>query len=206
MGGGPQAGEASRGYLALGFADFARDALTRAGVAGVNRMGREELLTRAVHGTSDFPQLLLGAGNRTLASAYEAAASPLKRLARTRTASDFRPIERLRLGGMGLLKEVTEQGEITATSTVEVGESYVVKTFGRIFGLSRKALINDDTGAFGRVTAELGKAAAAAEASALAALLLANPVMGDGVALFAGDVPFDVEIGKVKGGFASLEP
>ena len=41
-------------------------------------MGREEMMTRAaMHTTSDFPELLTGAGNRVLANAYTAAQSPL---------------------------------------------------------------------------------------------------------------------------------
>jgi phage major head subunit gpT-like protein len=79
---------------------------------------------------------------------------------------------------------VNEHGEITATTTAEAKESWQLKTYGKTFGLTRRALINDDLGAFGRVTMELGRAAAETENSALAALLLANPTMSDGVALF----------------------
>ena len=90
----------------------------------------------------------------------------------------------LAIGGMGLLSEVTEHGEITATTTAEAKELWQLKTYGKTFGLTRKALINDDLGAFGRVTMELGRAAAETENNALAALLLANGAMSDGVALF----------------------
>lgn len=46
-------------------------------------------------------------------------------------------------------------------------------------------MVNDDLNAFARVNMELGKAAAETESAALVALLLANPIVGDGVALFA---------------------
>ena len=164
------------------------DALVRSGETRLGVMSREGVLHRAMaHGTSDFPNLLTGAGSRTLRAAYDVAASPLKMLAQRVSASDFRAQDVLAIGGMGTLAEVTEHGEITATTTAEAKESWQLKTFGKIFSLSRRALVNDDLGAFGRVTAELGRAAAETENSALAALLLSNPTMGDGTALFHAD-------------------
>jgi hypothetical protein len=182
VGAEPSAG--ARQFMAFGFAEFAHDALVRGGDTGHGVMSREGVLHRALHGTSDFPNLLTGAGQRTLRAAYDVAASPLKALVRRVTASDFRAQEELGIGGMGLLSEVTEHGEITATTTAEARESWQLKTYGKTFGLTRKAIINEDLGAFGRVTMELGRAAAETENSALAALLLANPVMGDGENLF----------------------
>lgn len=120
-----------------------------------------------------------------LQASYRNAASPLLALARRETATDFRSQDILGIGGLGTLSEVTEAGEITATSTAESKTSWALKTFGRTFSITRRALLNDDTGAFGRITAELGKSTAETEAAALAALLLGNPVMGyDNVALF----------------------
>ena len=100
---------------------------------------REGVLHRALHGTSDFPNLLTGAGNRTLRAAYDVAASPLKALAQRVMANDFRQQDVLAIGGMGLLAEVTEHGEITATTTAEAKESWQLRTYGKTFGLTRKA-------------------------------------------------------------------
>lgn len=185
----PSAG--ARQYMGFGFTDHAALALREAGDVSLGVMSREGILHRALHGTSDFPALLTGAGNRTLRAAYDVAASPLKALARRVTASDFRPQTELAIGGFGLLSEVTELGEITATSSAEAVETWALKTFGKTFGLSRKVITNDDLNGFGRVTAELGRAAAETENAALAALFLSNsgagPVMGDGKNLFHAD-------------------
>ncbi|HMQ91513.1 MAG TPA: Mu-like prophage major head subunit gpT family protein [Amaricoccus sp.] len=184
---GAEPSDGARQFMGFGFAEHAALALRAAGETSLGVMSREGVLHRAMHGTSDFPALLTGAGNRTLRGAYDVAASPLKMLAQRVTASDFRPQDVLSIGGMGELAEVTENGEITATTTAEAKESWQLKTFGKLFSLTRKALVNDDLGAFGRVTAELGRAAAETENAALAALLLGNPVMGDGKALFHAD-------------------
>lgn len=180
--------EAARPFMAMGLHDFARDALARAGIS-TRGMGTEEMLTRAMHGTSDFPELLLGAGNRTLAAAYQVAQSPLKTIARQSSATDFRAKSILKLGEFSGLQKVSEHGEIKAMTTGEAKEGYALDTAAGTFALSRKALVNDDLGAFGRWGEMMGRAAAEYEAAQLLALLLqssgAGPVMGeDGVRLF----------------------
>lgn len=183
--------DAARPFMQMGLADYARDALTRSGTVGVAMMGREELLQRAMHTVSDFPELLTGAGNRVLADAYRRAESPLKQLARQRTAADFRPLSTLKVGNFTKLEKVTEAGEIKALSTAEAKEGYSLETFGGIFSLSRKAIVNDDLGAFARWGEMMGQAAAETEAGQLLALLTANAgagvTMGDGKALFHAD-------------------
>lgn len=183
--------DAARPFMQMGLADYARDALTRSGTVGVAMMGREELLQRAMHTVSDFPELLTGAGNRVLADAYKRAESPLKQLARQRTAADFRPLSTLKVGNFTKLEKVTEAGEIKALSTAEAKEGYRLETFGGIFSLSRKAIVNDDLNAFARWGEMMGQAAAETEAGQLLALLTANAgagvTMGDGKALFHAD-------------------
>jgi len=83
---------------------------------------------------------------------------------------------------------VTEAREIKALSTAEAKEGYSLETFGGIFSLARKAIINDDLGAFARWGEMMGQAAAETEAGQLLALLSANAgagvTMDDGKALF----------------------
>ncbi|WP_374471051.1 prohead protease/major capsid protein fusion protein [Phenylobacterium sp.] len=190
MNGGTPSDQA-RPYMSMGLADMARAALIRRGEPGVAMLSREEVLTRAMHTTSDFPLLLQGAGNRVLLPAYQAASSPLKALARQTTADDFRPVSLIRVGEFGKLKKVTEAGEIKALTTGEAAEGYALETYGGIFSLSRKAMINDDLGAFSRWAAMMGRAAAETEADQLVQLLReangAGPVMGDGKRLFHAD-------------------
>ena len=182
---GTQPSEAARPFMGFGFAEHAALALRNAGETGLHLLSREATLHRAMHGTSDFPALLTGVGNRSLREGYSVAASPLKKLAKTALASDFRTNDILGIEGFGTLSEVTEHGEITAKTTVEVKNAWALKTYAGSFALTRKALINDDLGAMGRVPAELGVAAAETENAALAALLLSNPIMSDGNALFS---------------------
>jgi ATP-dependent protease ClpP protease subunit len=144
--------------------------------------------------TSDFPTLFLGAGNRLLLDRYQAAQSAFKALARRRTATDFRPITAVRLSDPAPLDEVLESGEIRSTARTEAGESFVVKTYGKMLSLSRQAIINDDLGAFADALIAFGSSAAETEARVLAGLFTANG--GNGVDL-SDDVPlFDTSRGN----------
>ena len=183
--------EDARQYLADGLADHARGILAGHGISTVG-MEREQILTRAMHTTSDFPQLLTGVGNRILQPAHAAAESPLKRLARQALHNDFRTASKLKLGETGALGKVSESGEIKHTTRGEAAESYALDTYGSLFSLSRKAIINDDLGAFRDWGVAAGRAAAETEANLLFALLTqssgAGPVMDeDGKRLFHAD-------------------
>src|SRR5262249_26721509 len=65
---------------------------------------------------------------------------------------------------------------------------YALKTYAKIFSLSRQALINDDLGAFTDFGRAAGQAAAQTEADLLVSLLTANagvgPTLDDGNALY----------------------
>ncbi|QDJ10788.1 Phage Head Protease [Roseomonas mucosa] len=183
--------DAARPFMGMGMADSARALLAARGER-VSTLSREEVLTRAAaHTLSDFPNLLTGVGNRVLLPAYQAAQTPLRQLARQRNAADFRPVSLLRIGEFGKLKPVNEMGEIKALTTGEAKEGYALETFGGMFALSRKAIINDDLGAFGQWSAMMGRAAAETEADQLVQMVIqasgAGPVMGDGKRLFHTD-------------------
>lgn len=180
--------EEARPYMTESLRDMARACVEATGTS-TRAMDPDQLFRAAMHTTSDFPQLLTSTGNRTLAAAYQAAQSPVKTtLARQSTLADFRPGTRLKLSDIGTLGKVTESGEITHTSRAEASESYALDTYATQFAISRKALINDDLGAFRDWGATAGRMAAETEANLLLSHLLSNPTMGeDGKALFHAD-------------------
>ena len=182
----------ARPYMADTLRDHARAFVEAAGVS-TRTMDADQLFRAAMHTTSDFPQLLTGVGNRTLMAAYQVAGSPLKSvLSRQTTLPDFRAKTNLKLSDIGLLQRVTESGEIKHTTRGEASESYALDTYATQFALSRKALINDDLGAFRDWGATAGRMAAETENNLLFELLTqasgAGPVMGeDGKRLFHAD-------------------
>jgi HK97 family phage prohead protease len=192
--------DAARPFMNDGLADIARSCVEAAGTS-TRGMGQDELFRAAMHTTSDFPGLLTEGGNRVLSTAYRRSESVLKTLARQRTATDFRALSILKVGEMGTLKKVSEAGEITATSMAEAKEGYALETFGRMFSLSRKAIINDDLGAFARWAEMMGQAAAETEAEQLLAMLTANA--GGGIKLSDGKNLFHADHGNLAGAGAA---
>lgn len=175
---------AARAFAGMDFRDLAREALRLRGER-VTGFSSDALITRALHSTSDFPLILGDAVGRELRRSYEAAPEGARMLARQTTARDFRERRAVMLGEGPTLEKVNEGGEYTFGTINEGAESYRLETFGRIFSISRQALINDDLGAFTRIPAIMGAAARAFEAAQIAALIEANPLMADGVAVFA---------------------
>jgi HK97 family phage prohead protease len=181
-----QLSEAARQYAGMSTIDLARDCLRRSG-AVMTGLSADAVITRALHSTSDFPLILGDAVGRELRRAYQAAPSGVRQVARQTSARDFRAKRLLQFGEGPELKKVAELGEFQHGTIEESGESYSVETFGRIFGISRQALINDDLGAFSQIPSKLGQAARSFEAAQLVAKLTANPAMSDGIAVFDAD-------------------
>lgn len=185
---GAKPSEAARPYMNVRTVDMARQLLEARGERGLGMLGPDGVLERAMHTTGDFPQLLTGTGNRVLMQSYQAAASPLKALARQTTIADFRAKTSLKLSGVGKLLPVAEHGEIKSTTRGEAKESYRLTTFALMYSVSRNVLINDDLGGFGDWGTAAGRAAAETENAELLALLLANTgngaTMDDGQPLF----------------------
>lgn len=172
-------------FVGLNFAELARTCLHR---AGVNTMGLSGpvLIERAFMTTSDYPLLLVDAINKQLRPSYEIALSPIRKLARESTAVDFKTKHKLMLDSSSLsLEPVTETGEFRSGTMTEGDATFKLGTYGRILGLSRQALINDDLSAFSTIAARLGQAAASFEAGFIVNLVTSNPVMADGQRVFS---------------------
>ncbi len=182
--------DAARQYVGMSLVDVARACLQRAGVPTTG-LGADGIVTRALgmNTTSDYPAIMANVLNKSLRASYDAAPSGLKAVARQTTATDFRAKHRIMLDSTGFeIAKVTEAGEFTYGSMVDAKESYKIDTFGKIFPISRQAIINDDLGAFGDISRRLGVACASFEADFLAKLLLSNPTMqADGKTLFHAD-------------------
>ncbi|HBS99294.1 MAG TPA: hypothetical protein DEB47_05400 [Citreicella sp.] len=139
-------------------------------------------------GTDDFRAALGIASNKVLLAAYEASESQIKLASRQIAAADFRPINSVRVSGGVELGKVLENGEFTQGKITDAGEAFVLETYGKIFTLTRQAIVNDDLGAFEQSASMFGQGAALTEARIFAGLLEMNsgagPVLSDGVNLF----------------------
>lgn len=184
-----QPSDQARPWVGRRMADMGRELLR---VRGLSTFGSDaEIITRTLATTSDFSLLLSNVANKMLAAAYQAAPSGIKTVCRRSTANDFKAKYLLRRGEMPTLERVNEKGEFHRGKLLEGRESYKLDTFGRIFGISRQALINDDLGAFTSVASDWGLAASEFENAFLVGVLTSNsgggPKLADGKNLFHAD-------------------
>ena len=178
-----QLSEPGREWRGYSLIEMARTFLESEGVR-VRGLSRDEIATRALHTTSDFPHILAAVTGKTLRDAYEAAPRTFQPIARRATAADFKDIHRLQLGEAPQLEKVNESGEFKRGTMGEAKESYRVQTYGKVVGITRQVIINDDLDAFTRIPSLFGTAAATLESDVVWGIITDNPNMGDGVALF----------------------
>lgn len=184
-----QLSDRGRDFRGLSLIELARHALERRGVStrGLSKMevATEALLGRAgLHSTSDFPFILANVANKTLRRAYETTPRTFTAWARQRTIVDFKQVSVTQLAGAPSLLAVPESGEFTYGTIGEGREVYALLTYGRIVGITRQVLVNDDLDAFTRVPAAYGAAAADLESDIVYSILTGNPNMADGDPLF----------------------
>jgi hypothetical protein len=181
-----QPSEAARAYMGMLPTDVARDCLRVRGMSTTG-LSKAAIIERSLNTTSDFSMIMGDTMGRFLRQSYEAAPSGILQVARQTTAPDFRKKQSLMLSGFSDLEKVNEHGEFKHGNFVEAGESYKIDTFGKIFGITRQALVNDNLGAFADATRRMGQSAARFRSDFLVSLLLSNPKMSDGKALFHAD-------------------
>lgn len=175
--------EPARDWRGYSLIEMARTFLEGEGVR-VRGLSRDEIATRALHTTSDFPHILAAVTNKTLRNAYEAAPRTFQPIARRATAADFKEMHRVQLGEAPQLEKVNESGEFKRGTIGEGKERYRVETWGKVIGITRQVIINDDLDAFTRVPSLFGTAAATLESDVVWGIVTSNPAMADGVALF----------------------
>lgn len=163
--------------------EIARASVNRAG-RNTNGMDVREIVAAAFTTTSDFPALLTGSARSALLKGYEESAETFPLFTQAGTLTDFRPTGRTGLGFFSSLEQVPEGGEYKYGQFGTAGNAIVLATYGKLFGISRQAIINDELGAFTEVPRKMGRAAKRTIGDLVFAILTGNPIMADGVALF----------------------
>lgn len=135
--------------------------LVRARGERVSRMAPAAMydfvMQRNTHTTSDFPLLLANTGNKVLLVGYQLAAPTFAQVFARKRFRDFKPTSFLRSGDFPVLLEVGETGEYKLGTMSESEQKLLLGTFGRILGLSRRTIINDDLGAFADLPMKAGQ-------------------------------------------------
>jgi ATP-dependent protease ClpP protease subunit len=136
------------------------------------------------HSTSDFGNVLSTAAYRAMLTGYNEIDETFPLWTGKGTASDFRPISRVDMGLFPSLSKIEEGAEYTYATLGDTGTVVQVATYGKMFAITRQAIINDDLQFFDRVPRRMGRAAKRTIGNLVYGVINGNPTMQDGVALF----------------------
>lgn len=146
------------------------------------RASLEEADTRA-----DFPSFLYGPVRQSLWYGYERVQPQYKRYARIENMPDFRERRLRGLTGMTKPGYVGEHGEYPMMSRGERPPApLVVDTYGATYGITRHAIVNDETNELlSSAPQEMGDASAEFIVETVIALIESNPTAPDGQPFFS---------------------
>ncbi len=173
--------EHGRQYRGMSLSEISRILVDEKGLT------KNQIAEKALHTTSDLPQIVSNVANKSLQAGYETAGRTFTAFARKTTASDFKEKHSIQMGADFDLEKVNEHGEYKEGAVKDTGEKYAISTFGKIISITRKTIINDDIDALARVPMLLGERAGELENKLVYDLLTSNPTMSDNKALFHND-------------------
>ena len=110
-------------------------------------------------GTEDFTGILANVANKSLLMGWETANTTYRQWVRIGNLSDFKRANRTALSGMELLDVIPENAEYKYGKTADRTEYITAVKYGKLFSISREALINDDLNAFTAIPQNQGRAA-----------------------------------------------
>lgn len=152
--------------------DAAKVYAQRAGQSFNPRNANEVL--RAAYSTSEFSVMLSNVANKSALEVYRNFPSTARLVAKKLEANNFHEHTGIRLGGDTIFQEVAGDGELKHTKLTDDGFTYKIATYGRIWGIDRQSVINDDTSALGDVPKIMTRGALLAVEEVFWNLVLAN--------------------------------
>lgn len=172
--------------------ELAREALQREGLKA-NFGDNMELARQAINSTSTFPAIMANLANKSVMVGFNEAETTYQIWAGKGSNRDFKEAARVALSEAGNLELVPEGGQFQQDFLGEASARTKVATYGKLFSLTRQAIINDDLGLFSKIATKYGSAAKRLVNKMVYAQLTGNVKMQDNIALF------DTKHGNVAG-------
>ena len=172
--------------------ELAREALQREGLKA-NFGDNMELARQAINSTSTFPAIMSNVANKSVMVGFNEAETTYQIWAGKGSNRDFKEAARVALSEAGNLELVPEGGQFQQDFLGEASARTKVATYGKLFSLTRQAIINDDLGLFSKIATKYGSAAKRLVNKMVYAQLTGNVKMQDNIALF------DTKHGNVAG-------
>lgn len=204
--------DGAKDMMGMTLRDLAIESLASCGETNLNRRSSDELYSMLSRGfynpTAAFPAILDNAINKAYVQGYNQAPSTFDLWTTKGTLTDFKANQHNYLAGSaGEFLEVPENGELQADAPNDTQlPSRQLRTYGRQFTMSRQAFINDDIGFLSTVPARYAASAKRTTNNQVYKILVDNPIIYDGVALFSsthknlvtiGTAPTEAEVKRV---------
>lgn len=172
--------------------ELAREALQREGLKA-NYGDNMEMARAAINSTSTFPAIMSNLANKSVMTGFNEAETTFQIWTGKGSNRDFKEAARVALSEAGNLELVPEGGQFQQDFLGEASARTKVATYGKLFSLTRQAIINDDLGLFSKIATKYGSAAKRLVNKMVYAQLTGNVKMQDNIALF------DTKHGNVAG-------
>ena len=179
-----------RGYSMI---EMARESLRRECDTKANFGDNMEMARAAINSTSTFPAIMSNLANKSVMTGFNEAETTYQVWAGKGSNRDFKEAARVALSEAGNLELVPEGGQFQQDFLGEASARTKVATYGKLFSLTRQAIINDDLGLFSKIATKYGSAAKRLVNKMVYAQLTGNVKMQDNIALF------DTKHGNVAG-------
>lgn len=174
--------------------DMAIECLARDGVGTTTsllRMSKDDLFNTVCrqffNPTAAFPAILDNAIRKNIVHLYQTVPTTFQLWTTKGSVSDFKPTKdhSYLAGGAGEFLRVGENGELKADKpSTELLPQRQIDTYGRQFSMSRQAFINDDIGFITEIPGLYATSAKRTINKQVYKILVDNPAVFDGVALF----------------------
>jgi hypothetical protein len=158
----------------LGLQEALLEAAWAGGHTGRSVKGDTRGVLQAAFSNFSLPGIFSNVANKFLLSGFTAVEGAWRSVAATRSVSDFRQVTSYRMNGAFVYDEVGPAGELKHGDTGEESFTNQVKTYGKMFSLTRQDIINDDLGALSAVPSRIGRGAALKLNQVFWAAFLAN--------------------------------
>jgi hypothetical protein len=131
-------------------------------------------MIRAAHSTSSVPHILADVSEKVALEQFQNAPSAWPKICRRVPVRNFKTAHLVRLLLAGQFEQVAGDGSLKHASASDSDYSVRADTFGRMFGLSRKDIIDDDAGLFMDTATIIGRKGAGYISRLFTKTLLAN--------------------------------
>lgn len=136
--------EGAREFRNMSLRDLAIECEIREGRSGSHKLSTDDLFGRALTPDSQLASIYTTSVNKSMAVAYQEAKPTYEAWVGVGSNRDFKSVTHYQLSEAGNLDEMSQTSEFKKDQITDNGVSKRIKTFGKSFGFTRQALINDD--------------------------------------------------------------